>query len=108
MQVLPPHVDAELAAKEGWWKDPDYILFELNVNSTISSPGHDERILLAQNKPYTIKGYAYSGGGRKITRVEVSFDGGAYPTVSRFTPKLLADYPPSLQTCMIDVSDLHS
>ena len=77
LQVLPQHVDAELAVKEGWWKNPDYILNELNVNSTISSPAHDERVYLDQNRPYTMKGYAYSGGGRKITRVEVSFDGGA-------------------------------
>jgi nitrate reductase (NAD(P)H) len=74
--VLPPHVDAEIAAKENWWADPDYILYELNINSTISSPGHDERVYVDQNRPYTMKGYAYSGGGRKITRVEVSFDGG--------------------------------
>lgn len=76
-QALPPHVDADLAVSEGWWKDPDYILYELNINSTISSPGHDERIPLAQTAPYKMQGYAYSGGGRKITRVEVSFDGGA-------------------------------
>ena len=75
--MLPPHVDADLAVAEGWWKDPNYILYELNVNSTISSPGHDERVYLDQDKAYTMRGYAYSGGGRKITRVEVSFDGGA-------------------------------
>uniref|UniRef100_A0A286R227 Nitrate reductase [NADH] n=1 Tax=Ulva prolifera TaxID=3117 RepID=NIA_ULVPR len=75
-KVLPPHVDAESAAKQGWWKDPSFILKELNINSTISSPGHDERILMDQNRRYTMKGYAYSGGGRKIVRVEVSFNGG--------------------------------
>jgi hypothetical protein len=76
-------VDAELAVKEGWWKDPDYILNELNINSTISSPAHDERVYLDQNRPYKMKGYAYSGGGRKITRVEVSFDGGV-PSISMY------------------------
>lgn len=40
-------------------------------------PAHDERIVFDQNRPYTIKGYALSGGGRMITRVEVSFDKGA-------------------------------
>lgn len=79
VQVLPPHVDAESAAKQGWWKDPSFILKELNINSTISSPGHDERILMDQNRRYTMKGYAYSGGGRKIVRVEVSFNGGETP-----------------------------
>jgi nitrate reductase (NAD(P)H) len=63
--VLPPHVDAEIAAKENWWADPDYILYELNINSTISSPGHDERVYVDQNRPYTMKGYAYSGGGQE-------------------------------------------
>ena len=75
--MLPPHVDADRAANEGWWKDPAYILYELPVNSTISKPGHDERVYLDTSKPYTMRGYAYSGGGRKVTRVEVSFDGGA-------------------------------
>lgn len=83
VQVLPPHVDAETAAKEGWWKDQAYILKELNINSTISSPAHDERILMDQNRRYTMKGYAYSGGGRKIVRVEVSFNGGKIPAVNR-------------------------
>lgn len=29
------------------------------------------------NEPIALQGYAYSGGGRKITRVDVSLDGGA-------------------------------
>jgi nitrate reductase (NAD(P)H) len=84
VQVLPPHVNAEIAAKEGWWKDPNYILYDLNVNSTISAPGHDERVYLDRVKPYKMQGYAYSGGGRKITRVEVSFDGGALHKIACF------------------------
>uniref|UniRef100_A0A804PN41 Nitrate reductase [NAD(P)H] n=1 Tax=Zea mays TaxID=4577 RepID=A0A804PN41_MAIZE len=40
----------------------------------------DNRVLpinaLTTQRPYTIKGYAYSGGGRKVTRVEVTLDGG--------------------------------
>ena len=82
--MLPPHVDADKAANEGWWQDPAYILYELPVNSTISAPGHDERVYLDTSKPYTMRGYAYSGGGRKITRVEVSFDGGAQPFSDTF------------------------
>ena len=77
-KILPPHVDAEIAEAEGWWKDPDFILYDLNINSTISHPSHDERLHLDKNEPYTMRGYAYSGGGRKITRVEVSFDGGTW------------------------------
>nr|ACN33492.1 unknown [Zea mays] len=52
---------------------------ELNINSVITTPGHDEVLpinALTTQRPYTIKGYAYSGGGRKVTRVEVTLDGG--------------------------------
>ena len=32
--------------------------------------------MLKANSPYTVKGYAYTGGGRKVIRVEVSLDDG--------------------------------
>ncbi|KAA8498927.1 Nitrate reductase NAD(P)H [Porphyridium purpureum] len=76
-RIMPPHVTAELAEKEGWWRRPEYLFNELNINSAIGSPNHDERMdLSAGSKRYTMRGYAYSGGGRKITRVEVSMNGG--------------------------------
>ncbi|PWZ27159.1 Nitrate reductase [NAD(P)H] [Zea mays] len=78
-RVLPSHVDAELANAEAWWYRPEYIINELNINSVITTPGHDEVLpinALTTQRPYTIKGYAYSGGGRKVTRVEVTLDGG--------------------------------
>mmetsp|Transcript_14041 Transcript_14041/g.34307 ORF Transcript_14041/g.34307 Transcript_14041/m.34307 type:complete len:869 (+) Transcript_14041:220-2826(+) len=76
-RILPPQVDKERADKEGWWYKPEYLFNELNINSVISSPGHGEVIPLdAASKPYTMQGYAYTGGGRKVTRVELSFDGG--------------------------------
>jgi hypothetical protein len=37
---------------------------ELNINSVIATPGHDEVLpinALTTQKPYTMKGYAYSG-----------------------------------------------
>jgi hypothetical protein len=37
---------------------------ELNINSVITTPGHDEVLpinALTTQRPYTIKGYAYSG-----------------------------------------------
>lgn len=43
-KMLPPQIDEERAAKEGWWYKPEYILYDLNINSAISSPAHDERI----------------------------------------------------------------
>ncbi|CAL4967210.1 unnamed protein product [Urochloa decumbens] len=78
-RVLQSHVDAELANAEAWWYKPEYMINELNINSVITTPGHDEVLpinALTTQRPYTIKGYAYSGGGRKVTRVEVTLDGG--------------------------------
>lgn len=75
-RILPPHVDAELAKAEGWWYKPEYLFNQLNINSAIVYPANGEQLTLSGAGVYTIKGYAYSGGGRKITRVEVSLDGG--------------------------------
>ncbi|KAL2643155.1 hypothetical protein R1flu_010742 [Riccia fluitans] len=76
-RVLPSHVDAEKAKAEGWFYRPDYIINEMNINSAITTPAHNEILPFDSiQKPYAVKGYAYSGGGRKVTRVEVSLDGG--------------------------------
>lgn len=75
-RIMPPHVDAELAKAEGWWYRPEYLFNQLNINSAIVYPGNGETMTLTGAGVYTMKGYAYSGGGRKVTRVEVSFDGG--------------------------------
>ncbi|CAH8354704.1 unnamed protein product [Eruca vesicaria subsp. sativa] len=78
-RVLPSYVDAELANEESWWYRPEYIINELNINSVITTPGHEEILPInafTTQKPYTLKGYAYSGGGKKVTRVEVTLDGG--------------------------------
>ncbi|KAJ1268807.1 hypothetical protein BS78_07G162100 [Paspalum vaginatum] len=78
-RFLPSHVDAELADAEAWWYKPEYVINELNINSVITTPGHDEILpvtAVTSERAYTIKGYAYSGGGKKVTRVEVTLDGG--------------------------------
>ncbi|KAM5575942.1 nitrate reductase [NAD(P)H] [Rosa sericea] len=76
-RVLPSHVDAELANAEAWWYKPEYIINELNINSVITTPSHEEILSInSWTMPYTLKGYAYSGGGKKVTRVEVTLDGG--------------------------------
>ena len=75
-RILPPEVDAERAAAEGWWYKPDYIFNELNINSAIAAPAHDETLRVAAGATYALRGYAYTGGGRRITRAEVSLDGG--------------------------------
>jgi len=86
-RVLPPHVNEQLAKEEGWWFKPDYIINELNINSAVARPWHDEVVELKKNVPYNMKGYAYSGGGRKVIRVEASLDDGKswrQATIHRF------------------------
>ncbi|CAO2206986.1 unnamed protein product [Urochloa humidicola] len=78
-RFLPSHVDAELADAEGWWYKPEHVINELNVNSVITTPAHDEVLhvnAVTTQGAYTVKGFAYSGGGKKVTRVEVTLDGG--------------------------------
>ncbi|PSS31779.1 Nitrate reductase [Actinidia chinensis var. chinensis] len=78
-RVLPSHVDAELANAEAWWYKPEYIINELNINSVITTPCHEEILPInswTTQMPYTLRGYSYSGGGKKVTRVEVTMDGG--------------------------------
>lgn len=78
-RVLPSHVDAELANAEAWWYKPEYIINELNINSVMTTPCHEEILSInsaTTQRPYTLRGYAYSGGGKKVTRVEVTTDGG--------------------------------
>jgi len=87
-RVMPSHVDAKMADEQGYWFDPDWIINELNLNSVITSPAHDELITLDSQKTYTLKGYAYSGG-TKILRCEVSMDDGTTWTcakIKRFAP----------------------
>lgn len=95
-------MDAEIAKDQDWWHKPEYICNDLNINSAISTPSHNEELSL---KPgghfcfesalckykmnmihwtmrgveagwFTFRGYAYNGGGKQITRVELSFDSG--------------------------------
>ncbi|CEO58989.1 Putative Nitrate reductase [Penicillium brasilianum] len=77
-RVLPTMVSPEMAAADKkWWTDERYAIYDLNVNSVAAYPEHEETLdLLSSGKTYTAKGYAYAGGGRRITRVEVSLDKG--------------------------------
>jgi len=79
-RILPPHITAEESLKGNWWYKPEYIFNELNINSAMSSPDHNETLSIAKNitKDYECVGYAYTGGGRMITRVEISTDGGVH------------------------------
>ncbi|CAO3645984.1 unnamed protein product [Cunninghamella blakesleeana] len=79
-KVFPTQVkSAEQATEEKWWPRPEYTLYDLNINSTITSPAHSEQILFNLHQPqstYMVKGYAYTGGNRPLTRVEISLDNG--------------------------------
>jgi sulfite oxidase len=75
-QLFPPQVDAAVA---DW--NAGLQLGELAVNCVICSPREGELV----EGPVTIQGYALSGGGRKIARVDVSTDRGASWTTARLT-----------------------
>lgn len=83
-KVLPTTLMPEQArAEREWWYDPRYIISDLNTNSAIAFPAHDEILTVAlpvaEAEPATYKlgGYAYAGGGHRISRVEISIDAGA-------------------------------
>ena len=77
-RVLPTMVNPEESANNPkWWTDERYAIYDLSPNSVMAYPAHEEQIrLLDGHKKYKAKGYAYSGGGRRITRVEISIDKG--------------------------------
>lgn len=82
-KVLPASVSADEArSEEGehWWTDPKYIINELNTNAAITVPDHNTQVALPADDPNAttmIRGYAYTGGGRRVHRVELSLDDGA-------------------------------
>ncbi|KAL4915555.1 hypothetical protein BDW62DRAFT_219339 [Aspergillus aurantiobrunneus] len=77
-RVLPTMVTPDMSSQDpSWWRDDRYAIYDLNVNSAAAYPQHKEVLDLATAGPlYTAKGYAYAGGGRRITRVEISLDKG--------------------------------
>ncbi|KAI3655003.1 hypothetical protein MP228_000383 [Amoeboaphelidium protococcarum] len=79
-KVFPPNIDSvEKAHQSGIFKDPLYILYEININSVITKPQHDETIDITSchvDSEYEVSGFAYSGGGRPLQRVVLSLDEG--------------------------------
>lgn len=77
-RVLPTMVSPEESANDPkWWTDERYAIYDLSPNSATCYPQHDEQLCLTDApETYRAKGYAYSGGGRRITRVEISLDKG--------------------------------
>ncbi|KAI0175801.1 hypothetical protein GGR52DRAFT_330675 [Hypoxylon sp. FL1284] len=77
-RVLPTMITPEMSADmSSTWKDERYAIYDLNTNSATCSPAHDERLSSAQClESYPVRGYAYAGGGKRVTRVEVTLDKG--------------------------------
>lgn len=80
-RVLPTMVGPEESGEktremEETWRDERYAIYELNVNSVVCEPGHGEVVPLKKGRLYKLRGYAYAGGGRRVTRLEVTLDQG--------------------------------
>ncbi|QDS71006.1 hypothetical protein FKW77_007843 [Venturia effusa] len=77
-RVLPTMVSPEEAGNDPkWWTDERYAIYDLSTNSATAYPAHDEMLSLTSSPAtYNVKGYAYGGGGRRVTRVEISLDKG--------------------------------
>lgn len=111
-RVLPTEITADVAERDGWYDPNDmdkataFVARESSVNSAILSPHHGDVILVtpapAQGRgegaaqqhdvATTVRGWAFSGGGRSVTHVEVSLDGGESWRLAR----LVHHAPPNL------------
>ena len=71
-------IDPEESSKNpNWWYDERYAIYELSTNSATAYPAHEEQLCLTNGpERYRTRGYAYAGGGKRISRVEVSLDQG--------------------------------
>ncbi|KAK3368985.1 nitrate reductase [Lasiosphaeria ovina] len=86
-RVLPTMISPEASAHlPDTWKDERYAIYDLNTNSATCYPAHDERVSLAGSlETYAFRGYAYAGGGKRVTRVEVTLDQGRTWTLANIT-----------------------
>lgn len=77
-RVLPTMVTPEASADlPNTWKDERYAIYDLNTNSAICLPAHEETVSLTDGPDaYKVQGYAYAGGGKRISRMEVTLDQG--------------------------------
>lgn len=79
-RVLPTMVTPEMAKEDQkWWMDERYAIMNLNVQSVTTVPEHDSQLKIdgSPDQSFTIRGFAYNGGGIRIGHVEVSLDGGS-------------------------------
>lgn len=84
-KVLPyPQVGLETAEQSEWWTKPEFVLYDQVINSVIASPAHEEWLEISDGT-FEISGFAYTGGGRVINRVEISLDNGRLWTLMQCT-----------------------
>mmetsp|Transcript_1753 Transcript_1753/g.3903 ORF Transcript_1753/g.3903 Transcript_1753/m.3903 type:complete len:601 (+) Transcript_1753:230-2032(+) len=73
------------------WDDADFsslpAIQDMPVNSAISSPAPKEQVALSPTNTVQLKGWAFSGGGRGIARVEVSADGKTWTSAELQRPE---------------------
>jgi len=74
-RVLPTLMEAEEAEAGRWYHNPSNIIYELNVQSVLTSPMHMQIEDIVGGKTIKVKGFAYNGG-EPIKLVEVSADNG--------------------------------
>ncbi|KAI1409156.1 hypothetical protein F5Y13DRAFT_96137 [Hypoxylon sp. FL1857] len=86
-RVLPTAITPEMSADlPDTWKDERYAIYDLNTNSATCYPAHNETLSLVQGvESYQVRGYAYAGGGKRITRVEVTLDKGKSWTLANIS-----------------------
>ncbi|KAI1266068.1 nitrate reductase [Xylariaceae sp. FL1019] len=77
-RVLPTTISPEMSADlPDVWKDERTAIYDLNTNSATCYPAHNEEISLNGTlTAYKVRGYAYAGGGKRVTRVEITLDKG--------------------------------
>lgn len=79
-RVLPTTISPEASADlPDVWKDERYAIYDLNTNSAVARPAHNERVDITTataTNTFKFQGYAYAGGGRRVTRVELTLDKG--------------------------------
>jgi nitrate reductase (NAD(P)H) len=64
---LPLHVDAAMAGKERLWGKPEFRVTDAPLNSVVCCPAHNDVLMLADDAPYTLKGFAFAGTTPPIT-----------------------------------------
>lgn len=67
---------------------------ELPVNSVTCIPANESHLSASKEKTLKIAGYAVSGGGRDIQRVDISLDGGVNWTPAQMVKSLDGSVPP--------------